>query len=91
MVLNLFWCGLNYSKRSSKLFLTSCLSLDHHTPAAAPQHQPQQAELCASLWNILWPVELKTQRPLHGPDGTAHGRGMLADVSPHFREKWERI
>lgn len=49
MVLNLFWCGLNYSKRPSKLFLTSCLSLDHHTPAAAPQHQPQQAELGASL------------------------------------------
>lgn len=49
MVLNLFWCGLNYSKRSSKLFLTSCLSLDHHTPAAAPQHQPQQAELAPCL------------------------------------------
>lgn len=50
MVLNLFWCELNYySKRPSKLFLTSCLSLDHHTPAAAPRHQLQQAELGASL------------------------------------------
>lgn len=79
MVLTLFWCESNYSKRPSKIFLTSCPSLDHQS-AAARQHQPpQQAQslgphfetdrdyLCFGM--ALWPVELKTQQPPYGPTG----------------------
>lgn len=54
MVLNLFWCESNYSKRPSKIFLTSCLSLDHQS-AAARQHQPpQQAQSLGPRFETNW-------------------------------------